>query len=167
MKINILTFFAGMIVLFSGCEMSKSLVSARLISNSGCKSSAVNADKPNLAALADSLSCVDYKYNVVNKTLTMLHRNAGFNCCPGQLSCKAHISNDTIYVQEFEKKSGCKCQCLYDLNIELTGVKAGAYQIEFIEPYLKNQEKISFELDLNNEIVNSYCVVRTNYPWNK
>jgi hypothetical protein len=56
---------------------------------------------------------------------------------------------------------------LYDLNIELTGVKAGAYQIEFVEPYSGNQEKISFGLDLTNETANTYCVVRKNYPWNK
>jgi hypothetical protein len=120
-----------------------------------------------VAILADSVSCVDYRYNMVSNKLTLLHRNAGFNCCPGHLSCKAFISNDTIYVQELEKTSGCRCNCLYDLNIELTGVKSGAYQIEFVEPYSGNKEKISFGLDLTNETANTYCVVRKNYPWNK
>ncbi|MFA5420089.1 MAG: hypothetical protein WC341_16675, partial [Bacteroidales bacterium] len=63
------------------------------------------------------------------------------------------------------KSTLCKCNCLYDLDIEINGIDAKIYQVEFIEPYSDEQEKIIFELDLTMEKEGSYCVTRKQYPW--
>jgi hypothetical protein len=51
------------------------------------------------------------------------------------------------------------------LDIEINGIDAKIYQVEFIEPYSDEQEKIIFELDLTMEKEGSYCVTRKQYPW--
>lgn len=54
----------------------------------------------------------------------------------------------SIIVQEFEKSNNYKCDCLYDLDIEISGVKPKKYQVRLIEPYSGSQDKINFALDL-------------------
>lgn len=110
-------------------------------------------------------SCVEFTYNQTLNTLVLKHINAGFNCCPDSLSCTAVFRNDTIFVQEFEKNMGCKCNCLYDLEMELGGVEPGKYLLKLIEPYAQNQEPLCFEVNLVNQNHGSYCVSRLIYPW--
>jgi hypothetical protein len=54
--------------------------------------------------------------------LTLKHVDAGFSCCPDSLYCNIGLKGDTILIQEFEKTAVCKCNCLYDLDIEINGV---------------------------------------------
>lgn len=129
---------------------------------SGCKQlKSLSADL-NITA---SESCLEYTFNPESQKLTLKHINAGFNCCPESLWCTVVYRNDSIIVQEYEKHTGCKCNCLYDLNMDISGVKAGAYKFRLIEPYLGTQQAITFTLDLKMKPQGSFCVSRSNYPW--
>lgn len=112
-----------------------------------------------------SKSCVEYSFDLLTQKLTLKHLNAGFNCCPESLSCTVIYRNDSIIIHEIEKHMGCKCNCLYDLDIEVKGVESGKYQLRIIEPYAGNQDKLSFELDLRTQNQGSFCVSRKQYPW--
>lgn len=68
-------------------------------------------------------------------------------------------------IQEYEKVADCKCECLYDLEIEVNGVDFKKYQIKFIEPYALEQDKLDFEVDLTKDSNGTYCVTRKQYPW--
>ena len=112
-----------------------------------------------------SQSCVEYAFDRDNGKLILRHLNAPFNCCPDSLWCTVILKNDTIIIQEFEKNKGCKCDCLYDLDIEIEGIEPGKYQLQLIEPYVEEQNEICFEMDLLNHKQGSYCVNRTQYPY--
>lgn len=118
-----------------------------------------------LSETPTSQSCVEFVFERDNRKLILKHLNAGFNCCPESLWCTVVYRNDTIVVQEFEKNMGCKCNCLYNLDIEVDGIEPGNFVMQFIEPYAVNQEKLSFEIDLRNNAEGSFCASRTNYPW--
>lgn len=112
-----------------------------------------------------SQSCVEFVFDRDIRKLTLKHLNAAFNCCPESLWCTVAYRNDTIVIQEFEKNLGCKCDCLYDVDIDVLGIEPGNFVVQFIEPYAGNQEKLSFELDLRNNTEGRFCVSRGNYPW--
>ncbi|MHC1774200.1 MAG: hypothetical protein AB9834_02185 [Lentimicrobium sp.] len=137
-------------------------VIGQLVSQSGCKYYKSDA---GISKVSDSLSCVEYTYEAAHNKLLLKHINAGFNCCPGNLSCDLTISNDTIFVQESEQHALCNCDCLYDLNIEVTGIENRLYQLQFIEPYIGDQEPLNFSIDLQDAATGSYCVSRIYYPW--
>jgi len=119
------------------------------------------------AKTPDSQSCVEYAFDHDARRLILKHINAAFNCCPESLWCMVTYQNDTIIIQEFEKNMGCKCNCLYDLDIEIEGVEPGKYQIRLVEPYVGNQEKLNFELDIRTKKQGRFCVLRTIYPWSE
>ena len=110
-------------------------------------------------------SCVEYSYNAESKVLNLKHINTSFNCCPGKLYCDISINNNTIIIEEFEKKAECSCMCLYDIEAEVYNVEAKTYVLKFIEPYIGDQEELVFEIDLSFNISGTYCVERTQYPW--
>lgn len=112
-----------------------------------------------------SQSCIDYTFDQAAGKLFINHLNAGFNCCPESLSCSVTYRNDTIIIQEIEKHMGCKCNCLYDLEMELAGIEPGKYQLRLIEPYLGTQQQLTGTMDLRTQTKGSICVSRTNYPW--
>ena len=164
MKRRIYLFVIG---LFSGlfifsCEKENQSVTGIIISDSGCKTAkSVSYSVP----VPDSLSCINYFYEKSSSKIFIKHINAGFNCCPGKLYCVVNMSGDTIIIKEYEQSSMCDCNCLYDLEMEITGVSSKLYQVKFIEPYSGNQEKIIFEMDLLNNPQGSFCVIRKQYPW--
>jgi hypothetical protein len=169
MKMIISSVLTGVVIalLAFSCEHEKDNnnlqgLTGKLINNSDCKNL-----KPVtiIDTIPDSLSCVDYSYEPSNHKLLIKHINAGFNCCPDGLYCNATLSNDTIIIQEFENDQLCNCECLFDLEIEITGVTPEEYLIKFIEPYCGDQEQIIFEVDLISEFEGSYCVTRNQYPW--
>ena len=155
------------ILILNSCKKEKVsdkqlILSGKVVSNSECKSlksARIMSDTP------DTISCVNYSYNAKNNKLSMDHINAGFNCCYDSLYCTITQSGDTIIVQEFEAKSQCDCDCLFDLSIELNGVDAKQYQIKFIEPYCGDQEKLDFGIDLASSPEGSFSVTRKEYPW--
>lgn len=158
--------FIGLIII--GCEKESDnktqlTITGQLIDNSICKNELKSTTQ--ITETPDSLSCVEYSFNAGKNKLLLKHINAGFNCCPDSLSCKVELNGDTIQIQEFEKEAQCHCNCLYDLDIEINGVEVKIYQIKFIEPYVADQDKLNFEIDLNKESNGSYCVTRKLYPW--
>ncbi len=166
MKIAFYVLLAAIISLFTiySCEKNNNsnILSGKLINNTGCK----NSKSSNLISeIPDTLSCVNYSFDVNNNRLTIKHINAGFNCCPDSLYCEISENNDTIVIKEFEAFALCNCNCLYDLDIEINGVRLKKYQIKFVEPYSGAQEKLEFEINLNINASGSYCVTRNLYPW--
>lgn len=165
--LTLLVILAVVMLLMPSCEEEKKnnehlIFSGKLLNHTDCKglkSSKILSDTP------DTLSCVDYEFDLSAHKLLLKHINAGFNCCPESLYCRVSLNNDTIVVQEFEQTQGCHCNCLYDLEIEINGVENKRYQIEFVEPYAPKGESINFAIDLTKNIVGSYCVIRKNYPW--
>ena len=150
--------------LFSGCEENNdpSAITGKLTSHSDCKifkSPVFDQDTP------DTLSCITFQYDSATNELNLTHLNAGFNCCPGELSCKVSLKNDTIFVAEYEEEQTCDCNCLFDLEIELNGVEPGEYQVTFLEPYAGDQEPLNFRLHLESETEGTCCVIRKEYPW--
>ena len=136
----------------------------RLLGNPQCiylKSS------PELQETPESQSCIEYAFDKDAHKLILKHIHAGFNCCPEGLWCTVHFRNDTIIIKEFENQMGCKCNCLYDLNMEVEGVVYGKYQLQIIEPYISNQQKLIGLLDLRSQKQGSFCVSRSIYPWGK
>ena len=59
--------------------------------------------------LTDSVSCIEYSFNPDSNNLLLKHLNAGFNCCPKELSCSISAIGDTIYIQESELNGLCNC----------------------------------------------------------
>ena len=138
-------------------------ITGQLISNTDCKDqlkSTLDRDET-----PDNQSCVEYSFDTGNNKLTLKHINAGFNCCPESLYCKVELKNDTILIREFEKSALCKCNCLYDLVIEINGVDTRKYTIKFIEPYISGQDELIFDIDLKKDTNGSFCVARKLYPW--
>lgn len=138
-------------------------LSGEIVNSSSCKSELKSTFK--FADTPDTLSCIHYEYNPVDKKLSLTHINAGFNCCPEGFYVETSLDDNTITIQEFENESLCDCNCLYDLEIELTEVEQKAYMLDFIEPYADGLQKISFEIDLANDTIGEYCVIRKKYPW--
>jgi len=153
-------FFIGLLIL--SCENEDQIVTGKIITDSGCKTS---KSDDYTDGTPDSLSCINYLYEKSGTKLFIKHINAGFNCCPENLYCVVNMNSDTIIIKEYEKSAMCDCDCLYDLEIEITGVTSKQYHVKFIEPYSGNQEKIIFEMDLTNHPEGSFCVIRKQYPW--
>ncbi|HJX72134.1 MAG TPA: hypothetical protein VJ346_09285 [Bacteroidales bacterium] len=165
LKIVIAFIVVAVIIFFDGCEnegQTGLVFSGKVISHTDCKntkSTFMDSDTP------DTLSCVNYSFDAPDNKLIIKHINTGFNCCPGSLFCEVTLRNDIIIIEEFEEMPQCNCNCLFDLDIEITGVKAKKYRVQFIEPYAGNQKVIEFEMDLTGDDSGSVCVTRKNYPW--
>lgn len=151
-----------MILWAVSCSKSNEHISGSLVSHSDCKS----GEKSSLTTgPADTLSCVEYHYLPESKTLKVNHLNAGFNCCPGELSCHVSLENGKLTISEAEEAPQCSCMCLFDLNIEIPDLEPGIYTLRLIEPYRSNQAELSALIDLNTSPSGTFCVIRKDYPW--
>jgi hypothetical protein len=137
-----------------------------IVNRTTCKSSAsisLTDDVPG------NQSCVDYVYEAGGK-LTLHHINAGFNCCPLDVTARVWLADHTVYIEEEEVLDGwgCWCLCLYDVDIELM-VPPGEWRIVFIEPYLESQgpnnDPLDFTVDLSAPTAGRECASRGEYPW--
>jgi len=120
-----------------------------------------------LDSVKQDIDCIEYFYEPDSKLLSIKHYNAAFNCCPNKILAEIIIDSSLIRVEEREKLlNPCKCNCLYDLNYEISGVDAKKYTLEIIEPYLGNaDEPLKFEIDLNINQHDTLMKKRTMYPW--
>lgn len=134
------------------------------VSHSDCKSFSLKSTAGSCDYGSDS-SCICWDYNNQEKKLIIKHVNAGFNCCPGKIFCDIEIDNGTIFLEESEEKAQCDCSCLYDVDITVSGIKRQKYVINLREPYIDDQERIVFEIDLTSNKTGVFCVERTLYPW--
>jgi len=160
-KVLLLLFLAS-IVIIASCrknEENSNNFSGKLTAQTNCKNNTKSAE------LDDNHSCVEFSFDQQNQLLKIKHINAGFNCCPEKLYSEIWLSNDSIFIQEFEQAALCRCNCLYDLEFEISGVEQKGYHLIFIEPYAKNQKQLAFDIDLNSSATGKFCVTRKDYPW--
>ncbi|MFC2121591.1 hypothetical protein ACFLTI_08355, partial [Bacteroidota bacterium] len=134
----------------NGCDSEEENtlpITGRLISHTDCKDNLPS----NIKSVSNNNeSIIEYNYDPQSKILQIKHINAGFNCCPEGLYCEITTSGDTINIQEFENDSLCRCLCLYDLDINIENIEAAKYYFKFHEPYCGDQNKLYFEMDIEN-----------------
>jgi len=118
----------------------------------------------DISGLPEDKAGIEYEYNI--PLLRLKHVNAGFNCCPGELSAHITVSGGTIEVREQQEKNGCRCNCLYDVEAEIWSLAPGKYTIKIVEPLLPpDNEEIAFAVDLSEPGTGTYVVDRQGYPW--
>ena len=147
-----------------GCQHNNdvaNVISSRILNKPACK----QFTKSGEYKITEIMSAVEYSFDMKTGILYVKHINAGFNCAPEVIYCYVQQSDKSLIFTEREKSQGVKCQCLYDLEIEVKGVKADKYRIEFVEPHIGNQEKLIFYVDLIAAPTGKYIVSRTEYPW--
>jgi hypothetical protein len=163
MKSNTLLFLPFLIfsLLPSGCETENQKITATLIDHSDCKGlKSASADE-----VPNTQSCINYIYDGITGILSVKHVNAGFNCCPGKLTCSVGTVGDTLVITEHEQSPMCNCDCLFDLDIEVSSLPDTQYVIKVVEPYCGDQQKLIFNVDLEKEPSGSFCATRNQYPW--
>jgi len=138
--------------------------SGKLVKHSECKTFESQSKQLNSST---NQSCARYSFNPATNKLIINHINAGFNCGYGSIYCTFSVVRNVIIIEEFEKVSAANCECLFDLEIEITGIEAEVYQIIFIEPYINNQQPLNFQVNLARLPEGEYCVPRNKYPWGK
>lgn len=151
-------------ILLIRCEEEKvdKPVFGNLVSNTICKNLYFYSEK---STTDRNISCIRYLYVLSTRTLRITHENAGFNCCPGNLSAKVTVEGNTITIAEEEEIAGCNCLCLYDLEIELYNVNPELYLIKIEELYINDHEPLLGSIDLGDSTTGSFCVTREFYPW--
>ncbi|MBN1416920.1 MAG: hypothetical protein JW973_17620 [Bacteroidales bacterium] len=115
--------------------------------------------------IMDTMSCIQYSYDPENQSLLLQHINAGFNCCPGRTYFHCHYAGDTLIIYENETSAACDCNCLFDLEYQISDIALKKYHVILMEPYAEDKEKIQFEMDLISSNSGSKCVIRKGYPW--
>jgi len=115
-----------------------------------------------------SQDCLEYQYDGKG-VLTLHHIDAGFNCCPGEISADISFEGDTIGIVEkenFGTNGACHCLCLFDIDLRIDDLQPGKYFIRVGELYLsEGDEPLEFEVDLSSSSSGSHCVSRNHYPW--
>ena len=110
-------------------------------------------------------SCIRYSYDG-DSVLTIKHLNAGFNCCPEKFAVDIEVKGDSLIIREDDFKQGCKCNCLYNLDILVHNIPADTYHVRFVEPYINHSEpQLIFDLDLKKEPEGQFCVTRGEGWW--
>lgn len=163
--------FAFAVLASHGCEKEKEisrpenlLPSGSLVGSSECKLTDTPVAKSQIPPDQD---CVEWHYTPDGK-LMLKHINAGFNCCPGELTADITFSGDTITIEEHEQEALCHCLCLYDLDYEISNLETGTYRVRFIEPYVDPRETpLEVTIYLESNPNGSFCVKRPQYPWHE
>ncbi len=64
--------------------------------------------------------------------VTILHKNAIFNCCPDTILVEVSQSQDTLRIIEKEviERGGCDCTCLFKVKIRIKVPSRGIYILE-------------------------------------
>lgn len=110
-------------------------------------------------------SCIVYDYFSSTNVLKLWHNDAAFNCGMTKVTCSVNLSNDTLTITEKEAANIADCDCLFDVEMQVDNLKSGKYFIYIKEPYVGNQQKLIFAVDLDKDPSGEYCVPRSNYPW--
>ncbi|MHC1705489.1 MAG: hypothetical protein AB9846_16435 [Tenuifilaceae bacterium] len=162
-QLIIIALFLGMVQTHCERDVNNSSVTGQLVSNTICKNQMLTKNQNSF--VENNQSCIRYVYVESTQTLRITHENSGFNCCPGELSVNIKIDGNTITIEELEELPECHCLCLYDLEIEVYNVKPLQYLLIIQEPYIGENEPLSFIIDINDNPTGAFCVTRNNYPW--
>jgi len=156
--------FACMIIVFLGCcsPYEKQETSSDIfvhLTYGDCKE--FSAEQSVAVAHQD---CVEV-FAGLNE-VRIKHVNAAFNCCPGTINAYVRLENQVILVHESETEAGCDCQCLYDLNYSLQGLKPGTYSLVVVGPYTQdNDRNLECEINLPQDTTAHNCLDRHYSPW--
>jgi len=135
-----------------------------LLQYDGCKEFQ-GANNTSQALVANTSDCLQYQYDG-QSTLILKHVNAGFNCCPGDITADIEFNGNSITITENEQEQGCHCLCLFDLDYQVINLKPGRYTIRVTELYIDEHDLVlECTLDLFSATSDSYCLERNNYPW--
>jgi hypothetical protein len=139
----------------------------KLIEYTGCKNF---LDYPIVDPIGSNQDCLVYDYDGAGR-LALTHVNAGFNCCPGEITADITIDDAVITIVEHESQSACRCLCLNDLQYEFTDLDPGVYTIRVVEPYVgepygsPSDEPLECTIDLTAAVEGQFCIERNHYPW--
>ena len=173
LKRRFLAFLCVMICLvlvtIGGCKKSteaQPVPAGVLLQSNGCKNFPANAaGKLDDFVPGPHEDCLEFQYNGTN-TLVLRHINAGFNCCPGEISAEIDFNNRLITITEREQEQGCDCLCLFDLDYEVVNLVPGVYTLRIIEPYVDEGDQVlELTLELWSSTSGTFCVQRDYYPW--
>ena len=113
-----------------------------------------------------TLDCIDYTYDG-ESVLDITHINAGLNCCPVFVA-EFSVEDNLIIIEEIDSldNGGCDCNCLFDIDYQISNLPPAVYTIKVIEPYMEpSEDTLQFEADLTTATSGIYCVERHYYPW--
>jgi hypothetical protein len=164
------SFFSGvlalaLLILSDGCVFSPGPGPVgRLVGRTDCKNFG-GSDSGAAMAPTSGQECIEYDYDG-RSVMRLKHINAGFNCCPGEISAEIFVEGGEIRIKEKESSSLCDCSCLYDLAYEFAAVKPGIWRISVVGPYQpEGDPPLEFRVDITGAASGSFCVERTRYPW--
>lgn len=151
----------GMAVIFTACQKEMPGDPYALMDfHTGCKDSSLKTSQGR----GSSEDCIEYAWE--SDRLTIRHKNAAFNCCPGRLTISSSLNGDTLLLREHEEEALCDCDCLYDLEYTVYHVPSTLKVISFEEPYLRGEEDpLVFTVNLKRHPAGEFCLVRSIYPW--
>jgi len=157
------------LVTISGCKKSAEaqlIPAGALLETTDCKEFLANTSgQLDEFAPGQEDDCIEYQYNGAN-TLILRHINAGFNCCPGEITAEIDFNNSLITITEREEKQDCRCLCLFDLDYEVINLAPGVYTLRIIEPYVEGGDQVlEVTLELLSATSDSHCLQRNYYPW--
>ncbi|MCX6224161.1 MAG: hypothetical protein NTV01_05345 [Bacteroidia bacterium] len=114
---------------------------------------------------APETSCINFKFDG-DSLLTMMHYNAGFNCCPENFAVDIEVKGDSLIIREDDIKHGCKCNCLFNLDMKVHNLPAGTYHVRIVETYVHySWPQLIFDLDLKKVPEGEFCVTRPEGWW--
>jgi hypothetical protein len=138
-------------------------ISGMLVNTTECKENIYGFG----TAAPSVLDCVFWEWDG-SDTLSVIHVNAGLNCCPGTIVGLVSVDGGEITIEETEGDDAimCHCLCLYDLSYEISGVSGGTVTITFVEQYIpEGAEPLAVTVNLRTDPTGSRCIHRDTYPW--
>jgi hypothetical protein len=112
-----------------------------------------------------SQECVVYDYDG-SSVLLLKIENIAFNCCFDTLVATTQVLNNNIVVSPKVTGDECHCDCVYDINLEITSLNQGEYLFKLVEPIMgTGNDTLKFSIDLRESIKDTFCVTRNGYPW--
>ena len=135
---------------------------AELVSVTGCKTGRTDAGPASFGGL----ECFEYSYDG-SDLLVIRHVDFALNCCPGNIQVHVTVEEGTLRIAETEEPGSepCDCICLYDSEVEISGIAPGAFHVVFDDIYSGPDPVLEGVIDLAAEPSGSFCVERSTYPW--
>ncbi|MCK5741614.1 MAG: hypothetical protein KAH48_05300 [Chlorobi bacterium] len=160
----LIVIVAGFAMNACDSETTEDITKAEIIRVSGCNEFVAGS---GIAVETGDSASVSYVYNSKDRTLSLIHVNAAFNCCPRNVSAEFTIVDNVINIREYEVGGDCDCECLYDFDYLVKNIRPEQYQIKIFEPLLSSKdEPFDFMVDLSKSSEGRIVLDRTSYPWN-